>query len=257
MAGDVPAGPGDCRPSGQQWPALADWWVAEVSSDPAYREEVVPLVVDLLDPRPGAWYLDLGCGEGQVMAAVAERGGRVVGCDLSAALLGRARQYGSVVLGRLPELGWARAGAFDGACLSLVLEHLVDPAALFVEAARVVREGGALVAVVNHPYFTAPGASPVVDPTDGELFWRWGAYLEPGHTDEPTGPGVVRFHHRPLGELLTSAAGVGWSLEVMIERGAGPQQADRDPLLKAQVGIPRLLGARWLRAPEVVPRPSR
>ena len=63
--------------------ALADWWVTEVATDPVYAEEVIPLALGALDPQPGCLYLELGCGEGAVMRAVAARRARVLGCDLS------------------------------------------------------------------------------------------------------------------------------------------------------------------------------
>ncbi len=45
--------------------------------------------------------------------------------------------------------------------------------------------------------------------------------------------------------LLNEAAMAGWSLERMVERGAGDGQAMRDPLLALQREVPRLLGVRW------------
>jgi hypothetical protein len=101
--------------------------------------------------------------------------------------------------------------------------------------------------VVNHPLFTAPDSGPVVDPTDGEVFWRWGAYLEDGYTDEPAGGDQVTFYHRPLASLLNSAADAGWSLERTVERGVPP--TTEDPLLASQGQIPRLLGLRWTKEP--------
>lgn len=227
--------------------ALEDWWVAEIEHDPAYREEVIPLLLELLDPRPGERYLDAGCGEGQGLRAVAGRGARVVGCDLNDRLLRRARRSAPVVRARLPALDWLAEGSLDGAYLVLVVEHLEEPGALLEGLARVVRPGGCLVVVMNHPVFTAPGSGPIVDPRDGEVLWRWGSYLEEGRVREPAGGGQVTFFHRPLGQVLGVAARTGWTLERLVERGAGEGAAQRDPLLARQVMMPRLLGARWRR----------
>jgi len=224
---------------------LARWWMREVADDPAYLEEVLPLLVDLLDPQPGNGYLDAGCGEGRVMRAVVEAGARAIGCDLNLALLRRAQAEGPVVGCRLPNLAWIRPGVFDGAYASLVVEHLVDLASFFAALAEVVRSGGPLALVVNHPLFTAPESGPVVDWTDGEVFWRWGAYLADGSTEEPAGQSRVTFYHRPLATLLNAAADAGWSLERTVERGVPP--STEDPLLASQVHIPRLLGVRWTR----------
>jgi hypothetical protein len=34
------------------WSDIAGWWVAEVDDDPAYRQVVLPLLLDVLEP-PG------------------------------------------------------------------------------------------------------------------------------------------------------------------------------------------------------------
>jgi SAM-dependent methyltransferase len=227
--------------------SVADWWVGEVAADPVYAQEVVPLAVGALEPTTGRLYLELGCGEGEVMRAVAARGARIVGCDLSERLARRAAAAGPVAVCRLPDLAWVRDGVLDGACAVLVLEHLEDPWPLFAEAARIVRPGGVLALVANHPAYTAPGSGPLVDTADGEVLWRWGPYMEEGSSDEPAGPGSVTFHHRSLGVLLSAAARAGWCLERLVEHGVGEQRAAEDPLLAAQRQIPRLLAVRWVR----------
>lgn len=224
---------------------LADWWVSEVTGDPVYAEEVVPLAVAALDPQPGGRYLEMGCGEGEVMRAIAERGAHPLGCDLSENLARRAAAAGPVAVSRLPDLSWVGDGRLDGACVVLVLEHLAEVGQLFAEAARIVRAGGALALVANHPAYTAPGAGPLADPEDGEILWRWGPYLEEGSSTEPAGDRSVLFFHRPLGTLLTAAAGAGWCLQRLVEHGVGDRRAAEDSLLAAQRQIPRLLAVRW------------
>ncbi|MBT8248075.1 MAG: class I SAM-dependent methyltransferase [Acidimicrobiia bacterium] len=224
----------------------AHWWLEEVARDPTFEEEVLPLLIDLLDPRPEHLYLDGGCGEGQGMRTVAQSGARVIGCDLDATLLGHVG--GPVVRSRLPSLGWLADRSVDGAFLVLVLEHLADHVTMFEEAARVVRPDGTLAIVSNHPAFTAPGAGPLIDPADGEVSWRWGRYLEPGTSIEPAGSFNLTMHHRSLGDLLSAAARAGWMLDRLDERGPGPAARDRDPLLAAQHHIPRLVGLRFRNA---------
>lgn len=227
---------------------LAAWWLGEVAADPAYEEEVLPLALEMLDPRPGKRYLDLGCGDGRLLEAISRRGAVGVGVDASPRLLETAARRGAVVAGRLPELGFLGDASVDGVAVVLVLEHVAGEKTLFAEAARVTVPGGPLVLVVNHPVMTAPESAPVVDPQDGEVTWRWGDYLGEGHSEEPAGDLVIRFHHRSMGRLLTMAAEAGWRLERLEERAVGPARAGRDPLLAAQAGIPRLLGARWTRS---------
>ncbi len=217
------------------WVNLAAWWLDELAADPAYRD-VEGLLFDLVDSKAGERWLDLGCGEGRTMRRLRSAGVRVIGCDVNLDLLTAARSAGPVVQCRLPAFDWARSETFDGAYAILVLEHLSD-LDLFAQARRVVAPGGTFAVVMNHPLYTAPEAAPVVDPTDGELFWRWGRYLKPEDTVDPAS-GVV-FHHRPLSGVLNAAAEAGWSLERLVERPI------IKPELAGQDNIPRLLGARW------------
>lgn len=232
-----------------EWRDLADWWLEEVD-DPAYAEEVLPLLLHILDPQPGELYADLGCGEGRVMAAVAVGGTRVIGVDLNLQLLERARSHGPVVAGRLPSLDFLQPNSLDGAYVVLALEHIHDMDGLLAAVARCVSPGGRLAIVVNHPIYTAPGSGPVLDPTDGEIFWRFGRYFGQGSTHEPAGNAQVEFVHRSMADLLNAAAAHGWSLAFMAEQPVGARAAERDPLLAKHGDIPHLLAARWRLLPE-------
>ncbi|MDD3824946.1 MAG: methyltransferase domain-containing protein [Anaerolineae bacterium] len=59
---------------------------------PEGTDQEVAGVLALLDPRPGARILDLGCGQGRHAVILARLGYSVAGLDRSAVLLGRARE---------------------------------------------------------------------------------------------------------------------------------------------------------------------
>jgi SAM-dependent methyltransferase len=238
------------------WDELTDWWLDEIAADPAYDSDVLPLVLDVFT-APGGPVLDLGCGNGRIMDALEIPD--VVGCDLNAELLERARGRGPVVRARLPGLEWMRDGSVGAVVVVMVIEHVDEVERLYRETFRVTRVGGTLTVVMNHPAYTARGAGPVVDQTDGEVMWRWGPYFERGSSDEPAGHTTVTFHHRSLGSLVTTAARAGWLLELLEERPLGPEAVARHPGLVGQEHIPRLLGVRWrkpgraARAPDHAP----
>ncbi len=216
------------------WSELSGWWLEEIETDPAYETVVTPLLLDVLRPEPDALYLDLGCGEGRVMRAVAVSGTRVHGLDLTHDLALRA---GAAFVAELPDLP-VRDGVYDGVYCVLTLEHVVDHRTLFAEAARVTKSGGVFALVANHPVWTAPDSTPITD-EDGEVLWRPGTYFGDGSTEVPAGASSVTFHHRSMSELLNAAADAGRFLEHMAEQ---PHHEYDD-----QAGIPRLLGCRWRR----------
>lgn len=229
------------------WEELDEWWISQLEDDPDYEGVVTPLLLDLLGPVSGRKYLDVGCGEGRVMRRLRGEGATVTGVDGAQGLLSRAAGMGPVVLFRLPSLACFADATFDGCVVSLVLEHLSDHETFFTEVARVTRPYGVLALVANHPVFTAPGSAPIQD-YDGEILWRPGRYLTRGVTEEPIGPGrIVRFHHRPLGELLTVASEAGWDLRRLVETGPSDGQIERLPNLASQRHFVRLIGARWTR----------
>ena len=230
------------------WNELTEWWLAE-AQDPAYREEVVPLFLEVFPPVQGHLLLDLGCGDGRMQDLVTARGATVIGMDINIELARIAARNHPVVVNHLPEMACVRDEAVDGAYVVLSLEHVEDSPRFFSETARVTRPEGSLTVVINHPVYTAPDSGPVLDPTDGELFWRFGDYLNVGRTRDPAGDRTVAFIHRPIGALLSEAASTGWRLEEVRERGVGAGAANRDPILAKHGGIPHLMALRWRREP--------
>lgn len=226
------------------WDRLAEWWIDELATDPAYEEEIAPLLLRLLDPQPGSLYLDLGCGTGRLASKIKKAGADAIGCDLNLDLLRAARHHCPVVQTVLPDLAWIRPLSLDGAYVSLVLEHIEDEVAFFAQAAEAVRPDGVFAMVINHPVWTAPRSTPIEEP-GGEILWRTGTYFGRGFSDEPAGKAKVRFFHRTLADLLNAASDSGWDLRYISESGISHRQMKRFPEYAGQEQIPRLLGVRW------------
>ena len=124
----------------------------------AYRDAYLELI-DL--PRAGA-VLDLGCGTGVVTRAIAGRdefAGTVTGIDQSEVFLAAAERLATddgvrdrveFVVGDAHELDLPTA-SFDAVVAHTLVSHVRDPLAVLVEAARVVRPGGA-VAIFDGDY---------------------------------------------------------------------------------------------------------
>ncbi len=130
--------------------ALHARFKAEVGDD----DPRVRGILEAIGPLRGRRVLDLGCGKGRFARILAARGARVVGLDVSAAMLASAgrsgldRVQGSA--GRLP----FRDASLDAAIAIEVFEHLAPRAVEDAcdELRRVLRPGGRLVLVDKNAF---------------------------------------------------------------------------------------------------------
>jgi SAM-dependent methyltransferase len=114
-----------------------------------------PAVLDLLGDVAGRRILDAGCGSGPLVADLQERGATVAGFDASPAMIRLAQErLGDEADLRVADLTAPLPygdGAFDDALAVLVLHYLEDWSGPLAELRRVLKPGGRLVVVVNHP----------------------------------------------------------------------------------------------------------
>jgi 2-polyprenyl-3-methyl-5-hydroxy-6-metoxy-1,4-benzoquinol methylase len=92
--------------------------------------------------------LDVGCGEAQLTAAIAQAGFAVVGIDVAEEPLRRARRLHADIDLRLVSADGA--WPFEDACFDVVwagetIEHVTDTAGWLSELRRVLRSGGSLL----------------------------------------------------------------------------------------------------------------
>jgi 2-polyprenyl-6-hydroxyphenyl methylase / 3-demethylubiquinone-9 3-methyltransferase len=134
--------------------ALAQsWWDPKGPSKPLHdlnplRLQYVERAVGLPDKQ----VLDVGCGGGILSEAMARAGARVLGIDLSQAVLDVAALH--ALEGKVPaeyraiaaeELAQERPAAFDLVTCMEMLEHVPDPAASVKAAAALVKPGGDVI----------------------------------------------------------------------------------------------------------------
>jgi SAM-dependent methyltransferase len=144
------------RPTSEAWEAHAEaWarWARTPGHDHHYEHLNLPAFLGLL-PGPGRLTLDIGCGEGRLGRALAERGHVVVGVDSSPTLAALARQAGGY---REVLEGQAGSVALPDGCADLVvafmtLHDMDELEAPVLEAARLLEPGGRLCLAVPHPF---------------------------------------------------------------------------------------------------------
>lgn len=132
----------------------------EIDSQPFYVAQYATYRADL-ESRRGTWrgtVLDLGCGTGIHTLAIAGTAERVVGCDVSPALVLKAHAKLRGTPNAAVLVADAAALPFRDRAFGAVqsygepLSHLVDPEAAVQELARVVRPGGRAVLSVDNEW---------------------------------------------------------------------------------------------------------
>ncbi len=156
------------------WRSSADPWTAAVRDGRIESRRLVTdrAVVDAVMARAPRTALDLGCGEGWLARALAERGVRVTGVDAVPTLVEAARQRGGGDF-RVASYEEVAAGALDVrvdvvvANFALIGGEAVD--AVVARAPALLAPGGALVVQTLHP-LVAVGDGPYADG------WRPGSW---------------------------------------------------------------------------------
>lgn len=181
----------------------AGWESAVADYEDAFqrltRQSIEPML-DVLAVGTGTRLVDVACGSGELSAAAARRGAKVLGLDFSEAMLALARQ-------RHPGLEFRSgdaealdlpAASVDALAMNFGLLHLGQPEAALAEAARVLAPGGRCA-------FTVWAAPPA---TEGYRLVL-GAIERHGRMDVPLPPGPPFFRYSDATAARAALAAAG------------------------------------------------
>jgi SAM-dependent methyltransferase len=234
----VEAGPTSrARPSGVGGLATVLWAATSIARERSRLDAF------LLDTRAPGRVLEIGCGTGERLVRLRERGWEVEGQEIdppaAAVTVERLGRSARVHVGPLEELALP-ASSYDAVVSSHVLEHVYDPAAVLCEARRILRADGVLTAI-----------TPNVASLGHRLFGRDWFYLDPPrHLQLFTPRALTRLAHEAgfdpevrttPARAETVAAG---SLDLRRRADTRARRSLRDLLATAYQGL-AIAGARF------------
>ena len=195
---------------------FAEWYERWVGDSPP----LIAAHADLLPPVADQRVLDIACGQGRMSRYLAQLGADVVGVDISAAMLGKARAVGPEDIAyvcadvtRPP--AWWDGRPFDGCTCELALMDIDDLAGTLSTITTVLRPRGWFVASITHPCFPGSEAGRSSWPP-GQGYEAEGWWTSPDHN-----PGGVRIRvgatHRKLSTFLNALLEAGLEPERFVE----------------------------------------
>jgi 2-polyprenyl-3-methyl-5-hydroxy-6-metoxy-1,4-benzoquinol methylase len=221
-----------------RYDAVADFYIEGFNSigDPASLA-----LLDLLGPVTGLQVLDVACGHGRITRELARRGASVVGIDVSAALIARAReteqdeQLGIRYVHRdvtTPGFFGAPRGGFDVAICNFGLSDIDDLDTAIGAIGAALKPRGCFAFSIVHPCFAG----------GEDISGSWpasGSYYDEGHwTAQGVRSGLRRLvgaSHRTLSTYLATLRRHGLWLDELAEPLPEPDwdpahDADRHPV---------------------------
>ena len=229
------------------WDQNSNWWSEQYATryDADYEDVILPFIRDSLSRFTKI--IDIGGGEGRLSRYLIEQNGSEVVCMDFSLLQLRASEAQDpnpnlvqAEVGKLP----FGDGVFDAAVACLVLEHVLEFIEAIEETSRVLRSGGRLVLVLNHPAMQTPESGLILDhiaepPT---RYWRVSEYLlETSHFEEVEKGVFLPFEHRPISKYINTLIESGFTIERLYEPAPSERNLGGTSELPSIHFIPRLL----------------
>jgi len=226
------------------WEHVAQWYDELLKGEGTYQKELIlPNLLRLMDIRRSDMVLDLACGQGFFAREFSKLADHVIGVDASKSLIAIARKGSGVAPGfyisSADKLPFLNKASVDKAAIILALQNIEDVNAVLREAARVLKPGGSLYIVLNHPAFRVPKMSSWGwDEKVKVQYRRIDKYLSEAKVPIEMHPGskqgeVTTSFHRPLQFYFKALHKAGFAV-AGLEEWNSHKQSEPGPRAKAE-----------------------
>ncbi|TLD71607.1 class I SAM-dependent methyltransferase [Phragmitibacter flavus] len=223
---------GDPASQNTSWEKSADWYDRLIGAQGSelYQNVVIPGALKLLKPgqtkgkSESESILDLGCGQGVFTRAIQSTtppGTQLTGVDLSPTLIAKAKSYPGAKDIRYFARDAASLdglGEFDAISAILCIQNMPHLDKVSSACARILKPGGRMLWVLNHPAFRIPRQSSWGWEDDRKIQYRrldaYSSEMEIPilmHPGQEKSESTVSFHHS-LQNLLLPGFQSGLSL---------------------------------------------
>ncbi len=149
------------------WGKEALWYDNLLSKEDTYQSKVIlPNLLRVVGSVVGKTVVELGCGQGLFSIAMALQGAKVIGIDVGEALIKKANQNVvrhnvssskvSFYVGDAQHASMIADKSADIVMIILALQNIKDLSRVIQESSRILKKGGRVVLVLNHPVFRIP-----------------------------------------------------------------------------------------------------
>lgn len=255
------------------WGGVADWYdnLIEKDEDSFQKNVIMPNLMRIVGKVHGQSVADIACGQGYFSKALAGEGARVFGADISSELIEIARKNSpekikfvacpaDKVSDRLDK------ESMDLVIIVLALQNIEKMPETIAECSKILKPGGRLIFVLNHPSFRIAGRSSwewvksvaknmgtIAGATLGDkTFRRVDAYMSDSTSRIDMTPGektpnkkiYTTSFHRPLQSYFKALNKHGFAVTRLEEwishrkSEVGPRQAEED---RARKEIPMFI----------------
>jgi len=219
------------RKAKTSWGNVASWYDDLLRGEKTYQKEVVlPNLLRIMDIKREEKILDIACGQGFFTNEFAKLGAEVYGTDISKELIDLANKNSpesiKYFVSSAQKIIFAENNTFDKLTIILAAQNMESFGVTLKECSRILKSGGKLFLVLNHPAYRIPKKSDwgfdenrniqyrEVESYMSEIMTK--IDMNPGEKDPRKKEYTVSFH-KPLQSYFRDFNGSGFCVERLEE----------------------------------------
>jgi len=152
------------RKTETSWGVVASWYDELLKGEKTFQKEIIlPNLLRMMDIKKEDRIIDIACGQGFFTNEFAKLGAEVYGTDISKELVDLANKNSpesiKYFVSSAHKIAFAENNSFDKATIILASQNMENFSAVLKECSRILKSGGKLFLVLNHPAFRIPQKS--------------------------------------------------------------------------------------------------